>query len=43
MDAISCISCGAPYGGPHRPGCAFETFRLAIVGMFRAPRRCSNH
>jgi len=25
LSAITCISCGAPYGSPHNPGCAFNT------------------
>lgn len=23
--AVTCLSCGAPWGQPHRPGCGFQT------------------
>ena len=25
LRAVTCLSCGAPYGQPHRAGCAFGT------------------
>ena len=26
--AVTCLSCGAPWGQPHRPGCGFETVAM---------------
>lgn len=32
LNAITCISCGAPYGQPHNPGCPQTSFRDGAPG-----------
>jgi hypothetical protein len=29
--AVTCLSCGAPWGQPHAPNCAFETVACALA------------